>query len=139
MPRRWFGVSLALGLCVAVPTQAGRAVSRRDGFAIQVRALDDAAAGQPVEVIATITPGKGRAMTVEFPARMMLAAGPNVDASASPVAPTTADERAVRFRASVTAREPGERWVDVQLRFSVCSDDACEPASEKVRVSFRAK
>jgi hypothetical protein len=112
-----------------------------DNHTIAIEAPADARVGQAVRAVLRITPKGKYKMNLRYPTALTLAAPAGVDLPKTKLRgeDVTISEQEARIEVAFTPRDAGQKVFAGELKFSVCTAQACDIKKEKVSWTTTAK
>ena len=135
-----FGLVIALG--AGTPDAMGEEKKEKKNFSIQTGETT-VSAGKDGKVNITIVPAKGYKWNKDFPAMLTMKEGTEGVVALKGTqykgdAFETKDKK-VSVAADVTGKKAGAQALQGELRFSVCNEESCIIATEKVEANVTVK
>ena len=135
-----FGLIIALG--AGTPEAIGEEKKQKKTFSIQTGETT-VTTGKDGQVSITIVPAKGYKWNKDFPAMLTMKEGTEgvvaLKGSQYRGDDFKTGDKNVSVAAGVTGKKAGEQALEGELRFSVCNEESCIIATEKVEAKVTVK
>jgi hypothetical protein len=127
-------------IALAIATFTGAALAA-DSYDVQVKGASGKAGSKAVAVVTVKAKGNFH-VNAEYPHKLILTAPEGIAVEKAKITAADAkrpDEKTLVFEVAVTPAAAGKKTVEGELKFAVCSEQSCNPTTEKVSISVDAK
>lgn len=126
----------------AAPADDSGKVVKDSSFAVALEAPGEVQSGAEAVASVKITPGSGYKMNQEYPTKLTLLPTDGVTPAKATLGKGDAakfDNHELAFNVKLTAARAGTYTVRGTVAFAVCTENTCDPKTEKIAINFVAK